>query len=37
LLASSREQAEATAAAKQAEREAAPVPAMVDWPMFVTV
>eukprot|EP01043_Picozoa_sp_COSAG02_P023589 COSAG02_NODE_1264_length_13544_cov_71.926441_12_plen_115_part_00 len=37
LLAASREQAEATAAEKQAQREAAPVLAMLDWPMFVTV
>ena len=37
LLASSREQAEATAAATQAEREAAPVPAVVDWGLFVTL
>ena len=37
LLASSREQAEATAAATQAEREAAPVPAVVDWALFVTL
>ena len=37
LLASSREQAEATVAATKAEREAFVVPAMVDWPSFVTV
>lgn len=37
LLSSSREQAEATAAAKKAERDAAPVAAMVDWPLFMTV
>ena len=37
LLASSREQAEAAAAAKKAERDAAPVAAMVDWPLFMTV
>lgn len=37
LLASSREQAEATVAATKAEREAFVVPAMVDWPLFVTV
>ena len=37
LLASSREQAQASAAERKAERDAAEVAAVLDWPLFVTL